>query len=164
MLYKPNFCCHCGEKRTDWNMLTSRRFCEACAAENKRHDRIPQVTFASGLLAIMFGLGTMFGGARNQPIPVQTLNASPVHSKPETSAAKPAENVETSKAGSVSPRSIGPTPRDIGPPPAAENETPVKIYYCGALTKKGTPCSRKVKASGSRCYQHEGKSPTGPGA
>ena len=26
-----------------------------------------------------------------------------------------------------------------------------------ALTKKGTPCSRKVKQAGTRCFQHEGK-------
>ena len=34
-----------------------------------------------------------------------------------------------------------------------ENE---KIYFCGAMTKKGTPCSRKVKGGG-RCWQHKGQ-------
>ncbi|MEO6588559.1 MAG: hypothetical protein ABIP06_04450 [Pyrinomonadaceae bacterium] len=31
-----------------------------------------------------------------------------------------------------------------------------KVYYCGAATKKGTPCSRKVKGGG-RCWQHTGQ-------
>lgn len=31
-----------------------------------------------------------------------------------------------------------------------------KVYYCGATTKKGTPCSRKVKGGG-RCWQHKGQ-------
>jgi hypothetical protein len=31
-----------------------------------------------------------------------------------------------------------------------------KTYFCGAATKKGTACSRKVKGGG-RCWQHEGQ-------
>jgi hypothetical protein len=27
-------------------------------------------------------------------------------------------------------------------------------YTCGALTKKGTPCKRKVKVAGTHCPQH----------
>jgi hypothetical protein len=34
-------------------------------------------------------------------------------------------------------------------PPAAK-------YFCGYPTKKGTPCSRKVREKGARCYQHDG--------
>jgi hypothetical protein len=34
-------------------------------------------------------------------------------------------------------------------------EAPEKVYFCGAPTKKGTMCSRRVK-SGGRCWQHEG--------
>jgi hypothetical protein len=30
------------------------------------------------------------------------------------------------------------------------------VYYCGALTKKGTPCTRRVKSPG-RCWQHLGQ-------
>jgi len=34
------------------------------------------------------------------------------------------------------------------------NET---VSICGARTKKGTPCSRRVRGTG-RCFQHRGKS------
>lgn len=29
-------------------------------------------------------------------------------------------------------------------------------YYCGAPTKKGTACKRRVKGQGLRCWQHKG--------
>jgi hypothetical protein len=41
--------------------------------------------------------------------------------------------------------------------PAADPQHESSKFFCGALTKKGTPCSRKVKSRGSRCYQHEGR-------
>ncbi|MFS8084558.1 MAG: hypothetical protein ACMG6H_02935, partial [Acidobacteriota bacterium] len=31
------------------------------------------------------------------------------------------------------------------------------VYLCGARTKKGTPCRRRVHFAGERCYQHKGK-------
>ena len=31
------------------------------------------------------------------------------------------------------------------------------VYICGARTKKGTPCKRRVHVAGERCYQHKGK-------
>jgi len=30
------------------------------------------------------------------------------------------------------------------------------VYICGARTKKGTPCRRRVQAAGERCFQHKG--------
>jgi len=42
--------------------------------------------------------------------------------------------------------------RDTGAVVAQAAEQP---YYCGARTKKGTPCSRKVKGN-VRCFQHIG--------
>jgi hypothetical protein len=30
------------------------------------------------------------------------------------------------------------------------------IYICGARTKKGTPCHRRVPSAGERCFQHKG--------
>lgn len=30
------------------------------------------------------------------------------------------------------------------------------VYLCGARTKKGTPCRRRVHFAGERCYQHKG--------
>ncbi|MFN2578939.1 MAG: hypothetical protein ABR607_14760 [Pyrinomonadaceae bacterium] len=30
------------------------------------------------------------------------------------------------------------------------------VFICGARTKKGTPCRRRVHAAGDRCFQHKG--------
>ena len=35
------------------------------------------------------------------------------------------------------------------------------VYICGARTKKGTPCQRRVRGPG-RCWQHRGKAPMLP--
>jgi hypothetical protein len=39
----------------------------------------------------------------------------------------------------------------LNPLPADE-----KAYICGARTKKGAPCHRRVHAAGERCFQHKG--------
>ena len=40
------------------------------------------------------------------------------------------------------------------PPPSAASQE-ADVYLCGALTKKGTPCSRRVHGP-VRCWQHKG--------
>lgn len=39
----------------------------------------------------------------------------------------------------------------------AELQTPAPkpAIYCGAITKKGTACKRRVKKAGDRCWQHK---------
>ena len=37
-----------------------------------------------------------------------------------------------------------------------QNAAQEAIYFCGAETKKGTPCTRRVKGGG-RCWQHAGR-------
>ena len=84
MLYKPNFCCNCGEKieRIEWNLLTSRRFCAVCSAEHRRHDYFPRVAVTAGALAVMFGFGSLWAGtsrdeARIPAAPVSIRSAMP---------------------------------------------------------------------------------------
>jgi hypothetical protein len=42
-----------------------------------------------------------------------------------------------------------------GTPPAQAPSTYEQVYICGARTKKGTPCSRRVHGP-VRCWQHKG--------
>ena len=159
MLYKPKFCSNCAEKieRVDWNLLTSRRFCDVCAVENKRYDLIPRVTVAVGMLSLMFGFGTLFGGSSASNAPVQVI--SPV--KPRAEKLSEPVSGPSAETTSVPPFASPNISLDSSPETArtknGNNQAPERVYYCGALTKKGTPCSRKVKAAGLRCYQHEGK-------
>lgn len=40
--------------------------------------------------------------------------------------------------------------------PAAQPAESERVYLCGARTKKGTPCQRRVRSQ-ERCWQHRGK-------
>jgi len=163
MLYKPNFCCNCAEKieRVDWNILTSRRFCDVCSIENRRFDYAPRIAVAAGALALMFGLGSLWSGSggndqRSASLPVATVKSE----YPTQDLRAPAVGDRTAAAPPVQtevPLTSQPAPSEI----TSIDRKPVEAkFFCGALTKKGTPCSRKVKARGNRCYQHEGR----PGA
>lgn len=165
MLFRPKFCANCGEKieRVEWGLFTSRRFCPVCESEFKGQDMIPRAIVGLGLLIGVFGFGSYLKSgtgtpnslairqpakiAEKQP-PVnmanlqsavadqatpQTTDASTVLTKPLPLAAQPALNATRKNA--------------------AEKDGP--YYYCGAETRKGTPCTRRVKGN-TRCYQHQG--------
>lgn len=154
MLYKPNYCCNCGEKieRVEWNLLTSRRFCPACAVEHRRFDFLPRASVAVGALALMFGIGSLWSGSAAKPTdvpqPVGIRSALPSTEGGKPAAAAPVVVQQPSQASAV-------LPSEVDAPETKPQST--TAYFCGALTKKGTPCSRKVKAKATRCFQHEGR-------
>ena len=161
MFYRPDFCCGCGEKieRTDWKPWTSTRFCELCSTEHQLVEIGPKVLIVIGVLVGCLGIGTLLKGppvpgviVAKQTFASQTNSAEPGRSKLRTTdvdtnqsqRSSPVENTNVSKpvttAGNIKSES-----------PSA-NEA---IYFCGAETKKGTPCTRKVKGN-VRCWQHRG--------
>jgi len=160
MFYKPKYCSNCGEKieRTEWNLLTSRRFCESCAIENRRHDYALRGLAAFGILGLMFGAGSLWGSASSD----RSFSAAPLAFK---AVAPPAQNTAvTAVTAAEEPAQNPVAANDIAqsgsaerPSGSTENPKANVKFFCGALTKKGTPCSRKVRSAGSRCYQHEGK-------
>lgn len=157
MLFRPKFCANCGEKieRTDWSIFTSRRFCPVCEIEFKGHELIPRAIVAGGILIGLIGVGSYLkSGSSNDArtsLTPRTLVERPI------SAALPSAAPRTE----ASPPVAAPTVREpeatvaqTAPPrPASVMSEPQ--YYCGAETKKGTPCSRRVKGN-VRCYQHVG--------
>ena len=151
MLYKPNFCCNCGEKieRMEWNLLTSRRFCPSCSPELKRHDLLPRASVVAGGLALMFGFGSLWAGSEAAP-PAAT--AQPVGIR---TAVAPTANVQP--VIEAQPVTAEPNQARVAEPQGPAETRNSAAYFCGALTKKGTPCSRKVKVKGGRCFQHEGR-------
>ena len=166
MIYRTNFCCHCGEKiaRARWTPLTSRRFCDFCEIEQKQHDLIPR---AGIVIAVLFGAAglTAFLG---RPGGSESSSAGPatkvrqLHADVQPRALSPGAitnvdrtNANGSVAGDLGAGANTAVPnakqRDVGP-----NSSTEPVYYCGALTKKGTPCTRRVKTKG-RCWQHPGQ-------
>lgn len=168
MLFKPKYCSNCGGKidRIEWFPWTSRRFCEACEKDLQFHEWLPRVLMAVFLLFGVFGLGSFL---RSGEKPLQ-ISRNENQVKPLTSAAnkmQPAEAVNVQKmleapkpASNVIAQQQQTVPLQRQMPvkkvenlKASETEP---VYFCGAQTKKGTPCSRRVKGGG-RCWQHEGQ-------
>ena len=166
MFYHPHFCCHCGEKivRAKWTPLTSRRFCEFCAIEQKQHDLIPRAAAVLLLLVGAAGFTAYLSGGKSAPVSeaspaprIQGLRTDAsqkerVSNTPETTRANTsaaAENDRHEPAGNASPAES----KQLASQRNSSTET---VYYCGAMTKKGTACTRRVKAPG-RCWQHLGQ-------
>ncbi|HJQ33716.1 MAG TPA: hypothetical protein VJ866_16155 [Pyrinomonadaceae bacterium] len=150
-MYKPNFCSSCGERvvRPRWRLWTSRRFCEACERRQGRGSLT-----ATGLLLVLLGGGGFllgrFASPARPPLIVERGGAGLV---PLSAPAAPRPAGETREGANVRPEpSYGPD--------GTANERPTDpeevVYICGARTKKGTPCQRRVRGPG-RCWQHRGK-------
>lgn len=161
MLYRPKYCCNCGEKieRAEWSLWSSRRFCELCETEFKGADYLPRALVAAGLILSLFGFSSLLSRSQNSNGPAG------VAPKAALKPAAPAKQVQatTAEMPSVTPRISVPentannAQKTTEQPAGTASSSDAPAYYCGALTKKGTPCSRKVKAKGTRCWQHADK-------
>ena len=161
MFYRPNFCCSCGEKieRVEWSIFSSRKFCDLCQTEFRAKDLGPKILAAVGLVFITAVASSIFSPARNPPKAASSeLVASAVTAKerPEGSLNTTSNRQLQSQSGTNvnASRVTVPAANVTKPVTAAKAAEPV--YYCGAATKKGTACSRRVKHPGERCWQHQG--------
>ncbi len=139
-MYKPNFCAECGEQvlRARWRIWNSRRFCPDCAPRFYK-TTITRYLITSGLLIL---LGFLAGRTAKPSAPA--LLISPGQSSASSSfngnRLNDSNRQSLSNNGSAAER------------PTEPDEV---VSICGARTKKGTPCSRRVRGTG-RCWQHKG--------
>lgn len=165
MLFRPSFCANCGEKieRSDWGLFTSRRFCAVCESELKAHDLIPRVIVSLGLLIGVFGIGSYVRSGNTEPRLAQPATQSverPVAAVIQRDALPANVVAPTPAAAPIAPGSGG-LPQAKGPVGVATSTQVGKnggtdvVYMCGAMTKKGTPCTRRVHGP-VRCFQHKG--------
>lgn len=151
-MYKPNFCAECGERiiRPHWHLWTSRRFCPDCAPR-LRSARLLWPTFA-GMTLFILGLGVgravrpappplVIERRQSSMLPAQTAQAPPPPGSTQTAISSAPARTEQSASNIATERPIA---------------APEIISTCGALTKKGTPCQRRVRGTG-RCWQHKGQ-------
>jgi hypothetical protein len=146
-MYKPNFCAECGGRiaRLRWRVWTSRRFCEGCDKRFRR-GRIVRPLVACVALA---GAGFVAGRAMRSAPPPLVIERSASNSPSLASQLSPPATSATNDARAERYGADG-----------TETERPTDpdeiVSICGARTKKGTPCSRRVRGTG-RCWQHRGK-------
>ena len=165
MPFRPKFCANCGEKieRVDWGLFTSRRFCPICETEFKGQDLMPRAIVGLGLLIGVFGFGSYLksGTATSNSLAIRQP-AKIAEKQPPTNAASPQPAmVDQATPQTTDARTSVTKPLPLAAQPllnaarknASEKNEP--YYYCGAETKKGTPCTRRVKGN-TRCYQHQG--------
>ncbi|MBA3769678.1 MAG: hypothetical protein H0X08_04165 [Blastocatellia bacterium] len=151
MLFRPQFCSNCGEKieRTEWRLWTSRRFCDLCATDHRLTEFAPIVLAVFGIVAIIAGLVDFSPG--------DAVKAPEARAKSQVSSLATTPHPERQETSSTTAKSIPAQTVASTPIPGTGKEKSVAtaVYFCGAETKKGTPCSRRVKGR-VRCFQHEG--------
>lgn len=178
MFYKPAYCCHCGEKidREKWGIKDSRRFCESCASEFVLKEWIPRAVVFIGILGALFGFGTLLRKTE-KPLNVTASQTNAASNPAQQNQQKSQQflsnaNAQNSASGAnAANNSPTPAQKQNSPDPNRaenlrlqtsaksadkQNSPPEAVYFCGAQTKKGTPCSRRVKGGG-RCWQHAGQ-------
>lgn len=151
-MYKPNFCSNCGERieRARWHLWTSRRFCHECATQ-LRAARLTLPVFAS--LALI-GLGVIAGSSvRHAAPPLIVEQHRPIALPAQTTQVQsPPPNAKTSNAPAPAKAESIVDKAATG----QSDDSTETVSICGAMTKKGTPCQRRVRGTG-RCYQHKGQ-------
>jgi hypothetical protein len=145
-MYRPNFCAECGERvqRARWRVWTSRRFCAACEVRFRRRSAAATLAACACLVALGFAAGR---GVRPSRPPLVVIHGGSADGGNRVAGAGPqaaAGGAQVSDDGSDGTTAERPTDsREV-------------VSVCGARTKKGTPCSRRVRGTG-RCWQHRGK-------
>jgi len=145
-MHRPNFCAECGERlaRRGWRALLSGRFCVACARRLGGFVIAKPVAIVAITAISSFAVGRYLRPPA-PPLLIQRAANSPLSDLPVNlnDAAHPTNRKESGStnqnAGSLNPPSV---------------DEPA--YICGARTKKGTPCHRRVHVAGERCFQHKG--------
>jgi hypothetical protein len=167
MLYRPTFCCECGNKveRTKWRLWTSRRFCENCESEFVKQEWLPKISLVVfALVGGLFGFGSYLKSPE-KPLslvsaPSANKIAPPGNTNQQTANENSAKIISRQNLSNINQNSS--LPEKSAPTPVLVKAEDLQIaaeepvYFCGAQTKKGNPCSRKVKGGG-RCWQHTGQ-------
>lgn len=140
-MYQPNFCAECGTRvlHLRWHVWTSRRFCNDCARRFRKTRLLgPLLT---GLTLIISGY---VAGRSRSPAPPPLII--------ERRADSPLSDVTGPRQ---SPHAAPTTQSETETKDSRAANVEQDVYLCGARTKKGTPCSRRVHAP-ARCWQHKG--------
>ncbi len=137
-----NYCAECGERLTlkGWRARLGRRLCDHCAQRLGAFASFRPLIAIALISIAMFAIGKYWRPSP-PPLIIQRAASSSLTDAPvELSAAAQPNRPTNSQSNQTIAASV-------------VNE---EGYICGARTKKGTPCHRRVHAPGERCFQHKG--------
>ena len=139
-MHVTNFCTTCGAPlaRKRWRVWLHGPICGECSQRRGGSARLRSLVVLAAIVSGAFALGQSLRPAP-PPLTIQRAANSPLSDLP-INLDEIAKRGATNSSKSEDPGSID----DI-------------VYLCGARTKKGTPCKRRVHVAGERCYQHKGK-------
>ena len=139
------------------------------AIEQKGHELFPRVLVGAAVLLGIFGIGSYIQNRGESSTKTERNFLNPTASKDAiATGAQRGQGVSDRRPnGLETVESKEPTSEvdKFGRPAATQPKEQPKtgkiasdgpVYFCGALTKKGKPCSRKVKRN-ERCWQHVGQ-------
>jgi hypothetical protein len=149
-MYRPNFCAECAAKiiRLRWRPWTNRKFCERCSPRFAKA-QIIQVAIAG---AVLFLVGLVVGRAVRPAAPPLLIERNQASQSSLTST--PQALPDITRETTTSTDESGANARGADPPNSQSALTD-EVYMCGARTKKGAPCTRRVHGP-VRCWQHKG--------
>lgn len=167
MFRRPDYCSSCGEKieRIEWHIWTSNRFCELCETENRIDEWLPRILTGALVIFGLFGVGTLLRGPAGPADSVRITRAGPERSLvtgSNTAISELGTGNNANRNGFGGPVNTVVSTETPGPgwktPVAVLDDQPngEPVFICGAQTKKGTACLRKVRGGG-RCWQHKGR-------
>ena len=169
MSYKPKYCCQCGEKidRTEWRLWTSRRFCPLCETEMVVYEWAPRILVGIALLFGLYAIGSYFQKPDKQ-LNIAVNRLSNANQTSDVAQQKTIAPIEIDSGVQLPGQANNSLAKNKLPVAALKSDLKIKqtdgrpvellekVYFCGAQTKKGTMCSRRIK-NGGRCWQHEGQ-------
>ena len=150
-----NFCLGCGVLIAhNWWRIWQGRFCKECAPRFHQARSVRILIGTIVLLVLSFALGRH---SRTLPPPLLIERAanSPLTDLPVNQGALAANQGIPQRTGDSDSFSVSRVADSSSMGSASDSED--AIYICGARTKKGTPCRRRVHFAGERCYQHKGR-------
>jgi hypothetical protein len=161
MFYTPKYCSNCGEKieRPNPSFTDSKRFCDVCKHDFVVQRAVPKIFIALMAIIGIFGIGSYWRSGE-QPLTVSTRQLAANSSKtsanntPQVSANSSVQ--QTAQTNNLQTNAANAPLLKIKPTDSVKDPTGEAVYFCGAPTKKGTPCSRRVRGGG-RCWQHQGQ-------
>ena len=149
-----NFCPGCGVLIAhNWRRIWQGRFCKDCAP---RFHQARSGRFLIGtivLLALGFALGR-HSRTLPPPLVIERSAYSPLTDLAVNQGALATKQEMPQRPGDSDSFSVNRVADGSSTGNASDSED--AIYMCGARTKKGTPCHRRVHFAGERCYQHKG--------